>query len=726
MSSFLYRLGQRCARHPFRVLVLWLLAAGAVLGLKAGVGGSPVDNYRVPGVESQKAADILRQRFHAQSGASGDIVFHVDHGAITDAGNEAAIRASVAQLAKGVDVTTVSDPFDPNRPTVSADRRTAFSTVNYSNRILKPLNTTQATAAADIARERGVQAELTGTIAQTQRVGGKEVVGLIVGVIVLLVAFGSLIAMGIPIGTALVGLAIGLGGVGIMAGLVDVPTTSPTLASMIGLGVGIDYALFIVTRFREQLHQGMAPADAAGVANATAGQSVLVAGSTVVVAIVGLVMAGIPAVTTMGFATAIVVLVAMAVAVTLLPALLGLIGTRIDRWSIPHRHANPARASRTLSARWAHHVGHRPWRFAAASLGALLILAAPVVGLRLGIADDSNASVTSTQHKAFDLLAAGFGKGFNGPLTIVVEQPGGAGRTTLGRIGRAVAGDPGIAAVQPPLLNPAGDTAVITALPTTSPQDAATATTVRRLRGTVLPAAVAPTGATAMITGQTAVFDDISGRLTSRLPMFIAAVVALSFVLLMIVFRSILVPLKAAIMNMLSISAAYGVIVAVFEWGWARSLFGIHATVPINPFVPMIMFAILFGLSMDYEVFLLSRVREAFGHSGDSHGSVVDGLGATARVITSAAIVMISVFLAFVPSQNVTIKMFGLGLASAVLIDASLVRMVLVPATMSLLGKANWWLPSWLDRVLPHMDLEGGEGTADVSGDLPHDEQIAA
>jgi RND superfamily putative drug exporter len=726
MSSFLFRLGQRCARHPFRVLGLWVLVAVAVLGLKAGVGGSPVDNYRVPGVESQRAEDVLTQRFPVRSGASGEIVFHVDNGTITDTGNQAAVRASLDQLAKGADVTVVTDPFDPSRPAVSPDRRTAYATVNYSTRVLKPLNTNQAAAAADVARQRGVQAELSGTIAQSQKVGGKEAVGLVVAVIVLLVAFGSVIAMGIPIATALIGLGIGLGGVGIMAGFFDVPTVSPTLAKMIGLGVGIDYALFIVTRHREGLRQGMSPVEAAATATATAGQSVLFAGTTVVVAITGLVMAGLPAVATMGFAAGIGVVVAMGVAITLLPALLGLVGTRIDKWSLPRRHTSQTKAHQTLSARWAHHVGQRPWRFATLSLAALLALAAPVAGLRLGFADDSNAAATSTQQKAYGLLEAGFGKGFNGPLTVVVEQSGGADRTTLARIDKAMAADPGIKAVEPPILNRTGDTAVITALPTSSPQDAATGTTVNRLRSTVLPAAVAGTPARAMVTGQTAMSDDISKKLTHRLPAFIGAVVALSFVLLMIVFRSVLVPLKAAIMNMLSISAAYGVIVAVFEWGWAKGVFGVHATVPINPFVPMIMFAILFGLSMDYEVFLLSRVREAFLHTGDSHTSVVDGLAATARVITSAALIMISVFLAFVPSQNVTVKMFGLGLASAVLIDATLVRLVLVPATMSLLGKANWWLPRWLDRVLPHMDLEGGDQPARGTGDMPGGEQIAA
>jgi RND superfamily putative drug exporter len=726
MSSFLYRLGERSARHPFRVFGVWLVAVIAVLGAQHRYGGREVDTLRVPGVESQRANDVLARSFAVQAGQSGDVVFHVSHGTLSAPANRAAVEASLAQMAKGRDVTAVTDPFDPRRPAVSADGRTAFATVNYSRQTLNKADVRQAFAAATVARQHGVQAELTGSLSQLHKVDGKEMVGLLVAIVVLLVAFGSLMAAGIPIGTALIGLAIGLGGVGLLAGVAHVPTASSLLASMIGLGVGIDYALFVVTRHRQHLHEGMGPVEAAAKANATAGQSVLFAGMTVVIAIAGLVMSGIPAVATMGLCAALVVLVSMLVAVTLLPALLGLAGTRIDRWSLPHRRPVAGHAREALSARWAHHVGRRPWRYAVVSLAALVALAAPVAGLRIGFADDSNTPASATAHRAFDLLAAGFGKGFNGPLAIVVQEPTGVSPQVLGRIDQAVAPDPGVAAVEPAMLNATGRVAVVTVLPATSPQDAATATTVDRLRHDVLPGAVRGTGATAMVTGRTAVFDDMSARLTSRLPWFIAAVVALSFVLLMIVFRSVLVPLKAALMNLLSIGAAYGVIVAVFQWGVAKGLFGLRSTMPINPFVPMIMFAILFGLSMDYEVFLLSRVREEFQRTGDSHISVVDGLASTARVITSAALIMISVFLAFVGGSDVTVKMFGLGLATAVLIDATLVRMVLVPATMSLLGRANWWLPAWLDRVLPHMDLDGTDGGSGVITELPALEPIAA
>ncbi len=700
-----------------------------MLGLNRQLGGDTKDNFSVPGVEAQTATDLLKDRFPELSGASGQIVFHVDEGAITDDGNVAAIQASLKRLADTEDVSALSDPFDPRGSAVSADGRTAFTTVYLSIDPVDEEHAEAVMAAANVARDGGVQAEITGTLVAV-KIEGSEGIGLVVAVIVLLIAFGSLIAMAIPIVTALIGLAIGLGGVGIMAYFVDTPVTSSVIASMIGLGVGIDYALFVVTRHRQHLHEGMPVEDAAGVANATAGQSVLFAGMTVVIAITGLVMAGLPAITAMGFSAAIVVIFAMLIAVTLLPACLGIAGRHIDRWAIPHRKDRAGESHQTFAGKWAHHVGKRPWRYAIVSLVALLAISAPVFRLQMGFSDDSNQAADSTEHKAFDLLADNFGEGFNGPLTIVVDQSDGRDDAAVRRIHDAVSADPGVAAVQPPLLNESGDTVVIIVQPTTGPQDTETDDTVQRLRGDVLPPAVAGSTADVMIGGRTAMLSDLSERITERLPLFIFAVVALSFVLLMIVFRSVLVPLKAAIMNLLSIGAAYGVIVAVFQWGWAKGLVDLDAAVPINPFVPMIMFAVLFGLSMDYEVFLLSRVREEFQRTGDSHQSVVDGLASTARVITSAALIMISVFLAFVASENVTVKMFGLGLATAVFIDATVVRMVLVPATMSLLGSANWWLPRWLDRLLPHIDLEGGnvahEPTIAAAGevdDLPEDDR---
>jgi RND superfamily putative drug exporter len=713
MSGFLYRLGHRCARHPWRVLGVWLFIAVAFGALQSTYGGDYKDDFKVPGAESQAGSDLLKERFPAASGEFGRVVFHVDEGRIDSPENQALIHDAVAVLNEGENVSAATDPFAPETLAVSEDGRTAFSNVQYDKQVLEAEHYDHAVEAVTPVRDAGVQAEISGTIAKAgEHVEGNEMAGLIVAVIVLVVAFGSLIAAGIPLGTALLGLGVGLSAVGIYAGFFDVPTVSKTLGIMIGLGVGIDYALFVVTRHRQHLHEGMSVADSAATANATAGQAVLFAGSTVVIAIVGLVIAGLPPVTAMGFSTAIIVLVAMAAAVTMLPASLGLAGTKIDKLAI-HRRKEKENAHETVSGKWAHHVGRKPWRYAIMSFVVLTLLAIPVFGLRIGMADDGNAAPSTTQRKSYDLLAEGFGPGFNGPFQIAVELPAGSDpQPTLQGISDAVADDAGIATVAPAILNESGDTAIVQANPTTSPQDEETSTTLDRLRTDVLPAAIDGTGAEAHVTGSTAFLEDVSQRISERLLLFIGAVVLLSFILLMIVFRSVLVPLKAAIMNMLSIGAAYGVIVMVFQWGWGKDLIGLENTVPVNAFVPMIMFAILFGLSMDYEVFLLSRVREEFLKHGDSHKSVVEGLASTARVITSAALIMISVFLGFVVSDDVTIKMFGLGLAVAVFLDATLVRMVLVPSTMSLMGGANWWLPKWLDRILPHLDLEAAPEVA--------------
>jgi RND superfamily putative drug exporter len=707
MSKALYRMGKMAASHPVRTIGVWLVIAVAVIGLKGTFGGSPTDNFRIPGVESQRANDLLKERFPSQAGAQGTLVFHVKEGTLTAGPARAGIASTLAATAAAPHVAAVSDPFDARGPTVSADGRTAFARVQYDITHLGKSTYSDVQSAATAARGAGVQVEVDSTIAKAgEKIQGQEKFGLLVAMVVLLVAFGSVIAMGIPIGSALFGIVIGLCGVGLLAGAVDVPTVSPMLAVMIGLGVGIDYALFIVTRHRENMHKGMTPVEAAARANATAGQAVVFAGMTVVVAICGLQLAGLPAVAVMGFSAAIVVAVSVIVAVTLLPALLGLAGLSIDKLRIPHRRPRGDHAE-TASGRWAHHVGRHPWRYAVISLGLLLALAAPTLGLRMAMADDRSAPPATTEHKAYDLLADGFGKGFTGPLQLVATLPAGADAHVLDTVVAAVSADPDVASVRPAQLNAARDTAVVIVTPKSAPDETETADLVHRLRTTVLPSVTTGTDLSVMVSGQTAALVDLSQRITARLPVFIGAVVLLSFILLLVVFRSVLVPLKAAVMNLLSIGAAYGVIVAVFQWGWGKELFGLHQTIPVNPFVPMIMFAILFGLSMDYEVFLLSRVREEFLRHGDSHRSVVDGLGATARVITSAALIMISVFGAFIGGTDPILKMFGLGLATAVLIDATLVRMVLVPSTMSLLGSANWWLPGWLDRILPHMDLEG-------------------
>ena len=705
MSAFLYRLGRRCAAHPFRTLGVWLLIVLAVVAANGAAGGDFSDDFRLPGSESQRAKDDLEARFAQEAGASGRIVFHADQRRIDDPAVRSEIASAIQRLSKATDVASVSDPFVPGSAAVSADGHTAFSEVQYRVNETGLAHYREAVRAIEPARQAGVQAEISGSIAEVAReVHSKEAVGLAVAVVVLLVAFGSVIAMGIPIGIAVLGIGVGLSGVGLLAAVLDVPEVSSLLASMVGLGVGIDYALFVVTRHRQHLHDGMSPVEAAGWANATAGQSVLFAGTTVVIAICGLVIAGVPTATALGFAVAVCVVASMALALTALPALLGLVGARIDRLAI-HRRTVADGGRQTLSVRWANHVGHRPWPYAVASLAVLVALAAPVLALHTAFPNDHNAPPTSTDRKAYELMAAGFGKGFNARFQVVLEMTS-SDRSAVERVGQALAATPGVVELSGPDINDAGDTAVFTVTPSTSSQDPATAKLQRHIRDDVLPVAVRGTGARALVTGGTALEADLSERLAHRLPLFIAVVVGLSFLLLMVLFRSVFVLAKAAVMNLLSIGAAYGVVVALFQWGWASSVIGLHTTVPVNPFLPILMFAILFGLSMDYEVFLLSRVREQYVRTGDSHRSVVGGLGSTARVITSAALVMISVFLAFVPTDDVTAKMFGVGLATAVLLDATLVRMVLVPATMAIAGRVNWWLPRGLDRVLPHVDLD--------------------
>jgi RND superfamily putative drug exporter len=712
VSAFLYRLGSTSARHPFRVIGLWLLAALAVATLQGRAGGEFDNSERVPGVESQHAADVLDDRFPSQGGLSARIVLHTDDGRLDDVDHLATVEQARAQLGSGAGVVGVTDPFAPEAAAISADGQTGYVDVTYAIDKLTATQLDDALAVTDAAAPDGVQVELTGSLALlAQEDPSSELIGVGVAIIVLLIAFGSVVAMGLPIVTALLGIFVGAAAVGVLSAVMDIPEFSLILCAMIGLGVGIDYALFIVTRHRQHLHDGMSVEVAAGTAVATAGQAVLFAGTTVVIAILGLFLAGLPAISGMGAAVALVVTVSMIAAVTLLPGLLGLAGTRIDKLSI-HRKTHVVKpADETVAGRWAHHVGSHPVRYAIVGLATMCAIAVPALSMRIGVPDDGNAPARTTQRIAFDQLADGFGPGFNGPILVVVELPTADDAATLARIHSAVEADPGIAAATAPVLNAAGDTAVFTANPTTSPQAEATDQLVRHLRTEVVPDAVEGTDARVSLTGR-AMLTDLTDRITNRLPLFIAAVVAMSFLLLMIVFRSILVPLKAAVMNLLSIAAAYGVLVAVFQWGWGKGLIGLHDTMPINPFLPLIMFAILFGLSMDYEVFLLSRVREEYVKTGDNHEAVVRGLSGTARVITSAALIMISVFGAFVLSEDPNGKLFGVGLAVAVFIDATLVRMVLVPATMSLLGNANWWLPVWLDRILPHLDLEGAPATS--------------
>jgi RND superfamily putative drug exporter len=700
MARFLHRLGRWCVHRRGRVLALWVVVLVGTGVLATTVGGSYGDDFRVPGVESQAAIDLLRDRFPEAAGGSAQVVLHREEGSLTGGERGPAVDAALARIADLPDVTAVEEPV------VGPGGATAIAMVQYDKEFteFEESDLEALLAAGEPLEAHGVALEVGGELplyVGQGETGPAELIGLGCAVIILLVAFGSVLAMGLPIGLAVFGLGVSTSLLLLLAAVVDVPPTTPVLASMIGIGVGIDYALFVVTRHRHHLDEGMTVTEAAGRANATAGQAVVFAGGTVVIAILGLAMAGIPMVAVMGFGSALVVAVMVVATITLLPALLGFVGHRIDRYRVFRARARENRPS--VWARWGAIVARRPWPYLIGSLVVLLALAAPVLSMRLGQADSGTAPRDSTQRQAYDLVADAFGEGANGPLLLVAES---GDQAVVEDLTRQVADQPGVVAVAPPRISPDGDAALLAVVPESAPQDDATADLIHHLRSEVLPEVEVPVH----VGGLTATFVDLSDRISSRLPWFIATVVGLSFLLLTLVFRSLLVPLKAALMNLLSIGAAYGVVVAIFQWGWLKDLVGLEDVVPIVAFVPMFMFAILFGLSMDYEVFLLSRIREDYVATGDNTRSVITGIASTARVITSAALIMICVFLGVVLAEDAVVKMMGVGLATAVFLDATIVRVVLVPATMRLLGDANWWLPGWLDRILPHLDVEGGHG----------------
>jgi putative drug exporter of the RND superfamily len=716
MSRLLYRIGHFSGRHPWRVLAAWILVAVAAFMLNGSIGGQPDESFRLPGAESQRAADALQKRFPQETLYTSNIIFHSEKG-LTTPTVKAAVARAITALEKGPHVTGVSDPYNPRGPTLSKDGKTAFTTVAFNKEKIEVAQYDAAQKAVQVVRDAGVQVEYDAGLGYAGAAAGpsSEGIGILVAVVVLVVAFGSLVAMSIPIVVALVGLMIGVSTIGIVSGQVGVPEIATIVAIMLGLGVGIDYALFILSRHRQHLDEGMPVPEAIGRANATAGLSVLFAGVTVLVAIAGLQVSGIPMMTMMGWASALMVGIIVLAAITLLPAVLGIVGRKVNSLRVPFIKQKPANDPRSKSARWAAKVVAKPVRFAVVASVILGVLAAPVFAMRLGFADAGNDAATTTTRKAYDIVADAYGPGVNGPLSVVVELNGSSDdAATVATLGKALAADPGVASVGDPTISPKKDLAVFAVTPTTAPQDPKTGQLVQRLRSKVLPDTLGARRSDASVTGGTAMLTDISSRLQGRMPWFLGAVIGLAFVALMIVFRSVLVPLKAALLNVLSVGAAYGVLVAVFQWGWGASLIGVHESVPIMPLAPMLMFAILFGLSMDYEVFLLSRVREQYLRHLDPKRAVVEGVGSTARVITSAALIMISVFAAFILDADITTKMFGVGLSVAVLLDVTLVRMVLVPAAMSLLGHRAWWLPAWLDKVLPRIDLEGGEHVSDL------------
>ncbi len=714
MSRLLHRLGQGAGARPWRVVAAWIVAAFALLMLNSAVGGEPDETFRLPGADSQRAADALSDRFPEQSLYSANVVFHSPDG-LTSPAVRRAIETAVDRLADGPHVTSVTNPYDPRGPTLSEDRTTAVATVGFDVERSTRAMYDAAQSATEPVRETGVQVEYdTGLgYAGGESGGGSEMVGILVAVVVLAVAFGSIVAMGLPIGVTLLAIMVGTSSLGVLAGVASVPQIANVVGLMLGLGVGIDYALFVLSRHRQNLEAGMSVPEAVGRANATAGLSVVFAGVTVMLAIIGVQVSGIPMLAMMGWGAAIMVAVTVLAAITLLPALLGIAGRRVNSVRIPFVRARSAGERDSGSARWAARVLRRPVAFGASAVLLLGVLAIPVFSMRLGFADAGNDAPSMTTRRAYDLVADAYGPGTNGPLWVVLESASGplpAG--TAAEVARAADDTEGVASVSPAVFNADRELAVIVVTPTTSPQDARTSALLERLRDDSLERPLRGAEVDAFVTGGTALADDVSRQLQDRMPLFLGAVIGLSFLILMVLFRSLLVPLKAAALNLLSVGAAYGVVVAIFQWGWGAGLIGLEETVPIMPLAPMLMFAILFGLSMDYEVFLLSRVRERYLEHGDAHRAVVEGVGSTGRVITSAALIMIAVFGSFVLQDDPTTKVFGIGLGVAVLLDVTLVRMVLVPAAMGLLGARAWWLPSWLGRLLPRIDVEIPADTA--------------
>jgi RND superfamily putative drug exporter len=720
--GILARVAARAIAHRRLTLIAWIALLIVVTVIASSVGTRQATNFSLPGTDTQRAIDLLRREFPAQAGDSDQIVFRARRGPITAPQMRARIAPMLRRVARAPHVSGVVSPFTPaGSDAVSRDGRIAFATVDFDQRAndLPKASIERVISIAEGARSAALQVELGGqAIEQTQQppFGFTTAIGVMAAIVVLLISFGSLVAMGLPILTALLGLGTGVGLITLCSQLLDMPDFSTELAVMIGLGVGIDYSLFIVTRFRENYRRD-GNADAATIAAMdTAGRAVVFAGCTVIIALLGMFALGVSFLYGVAVAAALAVLLTMLAALTVLPVLLSRFGHRIgrSRGSRADRDRQPAADSAPgLWWRWASFVSRHPWPSAIVGLALMLALASPVLGMRLASSDAGNDPPGQTTRKAFDLLAEGFGKGFNGPLQVVVVMPRPRDRAALARIGATLQRQPDVVSVGPPQLAPDGRTAVLLAYPRSAPQEEATTDLVNRLRDVTLPPLETGTATTVLIAGVTPAQIDFSHVLSEKLPLFIAIVVLLSALLLLVVFRSLLIPLQAAVMNLLSIGASLGVIVAIFQHGWLGGLFGVEAG-PIDSFIPVMLFAIVFGLSMDYEVFLVSRIHEEWTHRRDPSAAMVRGLGTTGRVITAAATIMVCVFLSFVLIDQRVVKMFGLSLAAAVFLDAFIVRSLLVPATLELLGRWTWLLPAWLERRLPHLAIEPPTPTAEA------------
>ncbi len=710
------RVGRACHRHRWLTLLSWILGVACLITLWTRFGAPAQDNF----AGSDPGQTLLNQHFQRQSGDSLTLAIR-SSGPITSPAVRARVTSALTPFGRAAHVTAVSNPYQvPGQ--ISSDGHIAFATVQFNVASTKIPNS-EALALMNDARAasgHGVTFRLGGDVvdlAETPYGGPTEGIGIGAAAIVLLIAFGSLLAMGLPVVTAVLGIGAGLSLIALLGHVVPAPSFSPIIASMIGLGVGVDYALFIVTRFREALRAGAGPEDAAVTAMRTAGRTVLIAGTTVVIGMLGLLVLRQPLLNGVAVAASATVAMTLLASLTLLPALLGFTGTRLakpskvrlPRW-LGGRRA--PRSGRPAAERWAGVIQRRPVIAAVVSTGVILALAAPALGMKLNMPDESSQARGSMGYQSYAIMAEGFGPGFDAPLIVAASLPSPGASTA--RLAAAIRATPGVAHVTPVRISKDGEAAMLIAYPTTGEQNSATNALVNRMHDSVLPQATGGTGIRAYLTGPNAGGVAFANLIGQRLPLLVGVVVALSMLLLLIMFRSVTIAIKAAVMNLLSISAAYGVLVAVVQDGVLGRLFGFPEKMPVTTWVPMFLFVILFGLSMDYEVFLLSRIREEYDATGDNAASVARGLARTARVITAAAAIMVVVFLSFVLGADVAVKQIGLGLAVAVLIDATLVRMALVPAVMELLGKANWWLPAPLARILPKASLSEDEPPAEV------------
>ncbi len=733
MNRLLERLGGGAVRWRYAVIIGWVIILGGLFWARHEYGGNYVNNYTVSGTDSARGLDTLNASFPKEGGYGGQIVFHARHGTVT--ADQGAINQATTNVSKLPHVISATSPFASSKSgQVSKDGTIAYANATWNvnpdglgTDYLHKLNNAVAPARkAGLVVDYGANA---GNIGQQTSDTTSELIGLICALALLVFMFGSLIAAAIPLVSALFSVGAGLSLLGLLASAMTFPTTAPTIATLLGLGVAIDYGLFLTARHREQLDQGMDVTSSVRRAESTSGAAVVVAGSTVVISILGLYIAGVTFVGSLGLAAAVVVALTMLVALTLVPAFMGVVRqnvrslpARLHAWKahVSAREQAKQTAARTEEqhensgfARWGRRVSRNPWPWAVASVAVLVVLAIPLFSIMLGQPDNGTNPYSDSNKRAFVLIKQGFGTGVNGPLTVVVKLPKESAQTTNSKLSTMqsdLSHTNGVKSVSPPVVNNAGTVGVINVIPTTRPQARATTDLVRTLRNTVLP----KEHLTSYLTGTTAGAVDFTDRITSRLLWLILAVIAISYFLLTMAFRSIVIATKAAILNLLSIGAAVGVIVAIFQWGWLAPLIGLHTTLPIPAYVPMLVFCIVFGLSMDYEVFLLSRIHEAWLGTRDEHRSVAIGIGATARVITTAAAIMVAVFASFVLNTDPTIKMLAIGMAFAVLIDASLVRMVLVPAIMTLLGRHAWWMPHWMEPLVPRLHLEEAGAPAPV------------